>query len=110
MDEELVNVPNWLPLDIAVEDGDWWSAGGLAERDERRELDLRQGLLTRTARLVAGRAGCCASSSGAWSRWTGPIWPCLETTVVPEGWSGQISIRSGIDTSRGERQRASSPG
>jgi beta-phosphoglucomutase family hydrolase len=98
IDEELVNAPNWLPLDLAIEDGGWWSDDGLTELDERRELDLRRGLLTRRLRLVDGqgrtlnvvqrrvvsmdRAHVCA----------------LETTVVPEGWSGRVRALSGIDT------------
>lgn len=98
IDEELVNAPNWLPLDLAIDHGAWWSDDGLTELDDRRELDLRRGLLTRQVRLVDGqgrtlnvvqrrivsmhRAHVCA----------------LETTVVPEGWSGQIRVLSGVDT------------
>ncbi len=38
-------------------DGPWWSAGGLRVLEERRELDLRRGVLTRRLRLAdaAGR-------------------------------------------------------
>lgn len=55
IDEELVSAPNWLPLDLAIDDGGWWSDDRLAELDERRELDLRRGLLTRWLRLVDGQ-------------------------------------------------------
>jgi hypothetical protein len=56
-DEHLVNAPNWLLLDLRVDDGGWWSAGGLVAHRERRELDLRRGLLTRHVQLTdqAGR-------------------------------------------------------
>lgn len=96
--EELVNVPNWLPFDIAVEDGRWWSEGGLAERNERRELDLRQGLLTRTVTLTATAGRVLRVVQRRLVSMDRPHLACLETTVTPAGWSGRISIRSGIDT------------
>jgi trehalose/maltose hydrolase-like predicted phosphorylase len=96
--EELVNVPNWLPFDIAVEDGGWWSEGGLAERDERRQLDLRQGLLTRRVTLTAAQGRMLHVVQRRLVSMDRPHLACLETTVTPAGWSGRISIRSGIDT------------
>jgi trehalose/maltose hydrolase-like predicted phosphorylase len=96
--EELVNVPNWLPFDVAVEDGGWWSDGGLAERDERRELDLRQGLLTRRVTLIAPQGRQLRVVQRRLVSMDRPHLACLETTVIPAGWSGRISIRSGIDT------------
>jgi trehalose/maltose hydrolase-like predicted phosphorylase/beta-phosphoglucomutase-like phosphatase (HAD superfamily) len=96
--EELVNVPNWLPFDIAVEDGAWWSEGGLAERHERRELDLRQGLLTRTVTLTARQGQMMRVVQRRLVSMERPHLACLETTLIPVGWSGRVSIRSGIDT------------
>lgn len=98
VDEELVNVPNWLPLDIAVEDGDWWSAGGLVEHGERRELTLRQGLLTRVVRLTCREGRLLHVVQRRLVSMDRPHLACLEMTVIPQGWSGRISIRSGIDT------------
>ncbi len=46
-DEHLVNAPNWLCLDMRTGEGPWWSQGGLSVSEERRELDLRRGVLTR---------------------------------------------------------------
>jgi trehalose/maltose hydrolase-like predicted phosphorylase len=96
VDEELVNIPNWLPLDIAV-DGDWWSAGGLLESGERREVDLRRGLLTRTIRLATQNGRMMRVVQRRLVSMDRPHLACLETTVVCEGWSGRISVRSGVD-------------
>ncbi|MGZ4586627.1 MAG: HAD-IA family hydrolase [Mycobacteriaceae bacterium] len=98
VDEALVNVPNWLPFDIAVDGGDWWSAGGLTEHDERHELDLRQGLLTRTVRLVDVEGRVVRVVQRRVVSMDRPHLAGMETTLVPEGWSGRISIRSGVDT------------
>ncbi|HXU97003.1 MAG TPA: beta-phosphoglucomutase family hydrolase, partial [Jiangellaceae bacterium] len=98
VDEELINAPNWLPFDIAVDGGGWWSAGGLVERDERRELDLRRALLTRTMRLADAHGRVVRVVQRRLVSMDRPHLAGLETTLVPEGWSGRISIRSGVDT------------
>jgi len=98
VDEELVNVPNWLPLDIAVDGGDSWSDGGLVAHEERRELDLRRGILTRTARLVDAEGRALHLIQRRLVSMDRPHLAAMQTTLVPEGWSGQISIRSGVDT------------
>ncbi|CAN5429459.1 beta-phosphoglucomutase family hydrolase [soil metagenome] len=97
VDEEIVNMPSWLPLDIAVEDGEWWSDGGFDEQHERHELDLRQGLLTRTVRLVSSQGRALRVVQRRFVSMDRPHLAGLETTLVADGWSGRISIRSGVD-------------
>lgn len=97
VDEEIVNAPNWLPFDLAVEDGAWWSEAGLAETDQRHELDLRQGLLTRTARLVDAEGRVLRVVQRRLVSMDRPHLAAMETTLVPEGWSGRLGIRSGVD-------------
>ena len=96
-EEHLVNVPDWLPLDIRIGDGPWWSSGRLPVTGERSELDLRRGVLTRRATLagqdgarvsvVQRRLVCMHSAHLA----------ALETTITAEGSSGITSVRAGID-------------
>ncbi|NMR19500.1 HAD-IA family hydrolase [Cellulomonas fimi] len=96
-DEHLVNAPNWLPLDVQMEDGGWWSAGGVTASQERRELDLRRGVLTRTAVLTDPVGRRVRLRQRRLVSMTQPHVAALETTVVPDGWSGTLRIRSGID-------------
>jgi len=98
VDEELVNAPNWLPTDLAI-DGAWWSAGALTEHDHHRELDLRRGLLTRTVRLVSPEGRAVQVVQRRVVSMDRPHLAALETTITPDGWSGQLSIHTGIDTS-----------
>lgn len=98
VDEALVNAPNWLPFDIAVADGDWWSAGGLVVDDERLELDLRRALLTRTVRLLDGTGRLLNVTQRRLVSMDRPHLAAMETTVVSEGWSGHVKIRTGVDT------------
>ncbi|WP_205730015.1 glycosyl hydrolase family 65 protein [Blastococcus sp. TF02-8] len=96
-DEHLVNAPNWLPVDLRTDAGAWWSEGGLTPVRERRELDLRRGLLTRQVELTdsAGR-GLQITQRRLVSMQHQHL-AALETTVVPLGWNGRMEVRSGID-------------
>ena len=98
VDESLVNAPNWLPFDVAVDEGDWWSAGGFAEDRRRRELDLRRGLLTRTVRLADTQGRVVHVTQRRLVSMDQPHLAGMETTLVPVGWSGRVRIRSGVDT------------
>ncbi|MEA5456834.1 HAD-IA family hydrolase [Sinomonas sp. JGH33] len=96
-DEHMVNAPNWLHLDVRLEGGSWWSQGGLSLREERRVLDLRSAVLVREAvieddgdRRLRVRQRRFVSMDQA--RLMG-----LETTLTAEGWSGEVTIRSGVD-------------
>ncbi|MAM53425.1 beta-phosphoglucomutase family hydrolase [Leucobacter sp. wl10] len=96
-DEHLVNAPNWLVLDLRVGDGPWWSEGGLTVMDERRELDLRRGVLTRTAVLTDPAGRRLHLTQRRLVSMARPHLAALETTLVAQGWSGPVSVRSGID-------------
>ncbi|MDQ2827087.1 MAG: family 65 glycosyl hydrolase [Actinomycetota bacterium] len=96
-DEHLVNVTNWLPLDLRVGDGAWWSAGGLRALEERRELDLRHGVLTRRLRLTDEAGRVVAVVQRRLVSMARPHVAAMETTLVTEGWSGAVEVRSGVD-------------
>ncbi|MEU7143949.1 beta-phosphoglucomutase family hydrolase [Nocardia sp. NPDC046473] len=95
-DEQLVNIPNWLPVDIGL-GGVWWSDGALAIRNERRDLDLRTGVLSRTALLVEPQGRTLLVTQRRLVSLARPHIAALETTLVPQGWSGRVEVRSGID-------------
>jgi HAD superfamily hydrolase (TIGR01509 family) len=96
-DEHMVNVTNWLPLDIQTDNNRWWSAGGLEPLSERRELDLRRAVLTRKLRLQDEHGHILQVLQRRITSMAEPHLLVLETTVEAAGWSGPISIRSGID-------------
>lgn len=97
-DEHLVNAPNWLLLDVRIDDGRWWSEGGLHVNDERRELDLRRSVLTRTAVLTDGEGRRLRLTQRRLASMDRPHVASLETTLVADGWTGAVTVRSGIDT------------
>lgn len=95
-DEHLANAPNWLVLDLGTDES-WWSVGGFTLSQERRELDLRRGLLTRTAMLTDPAGRRLRLRQRRLVSMARPHLAALETTVVPDGWSGTLRVRSGID-------------
>ena len=98
-DEQIVNVPNWLPLDLRVGNDGWWSAGALRSHDERTELDLRRGLLVRRVRLTDKHGRILRVTQRRVVSMARPHLAALATTLVAEGWDGNVTIRSGIDAS-----------
>lgn len=108
-DEDIVNAPNWLPLDVRVEEGPWWSAGGLVIEQERRELDLRRGLLTRTVRLIDRQGRRLEVVQRRLVSMDRPHLAAMETTLTARGWSGQLSVRSGVDATVENANTVESP-
>lgn len=96
-DEHLVNAPNWLLFDLRIGDGSWWSAGGVRVGAERRELDLCRGVLTRTAELTDPAGRRLHLTQRRLVSMHRPHLAALETTLVADGWSGTVTVRSGVD-------------
>jgi trehalose/maltose hydrolase-like predicted phosphorylase len=95
--ESIVNLPNWLPFRVRADDGDWLGADGMEVLEARRELDLRRGALTRRIRFRdrAGRVSLITQRRFVDLRHCNVCG--LQTTVVPENWSGAITVRSEVN-------------
>ncbi|MDP3938887.1 MAG: glycosyl hydrolase family 65 protein [Deltaproteobacteria bacterium] len=102
--EDLVNLPNWLPLTFRTPGGDWLDLRSVEILSYVQELDLRQGVLSRTVRVKdrEGRRTRIESRRLVHMRW--PHLGALETTLIPESWEGPIELRAALDgrvTNRG---------
>ncbi len=49
--ESLVNLPDWLPLTVAIDDGEWLTPDDCEVLEHDQEVDLLRGVLTRRFRL-----------------------------------------------------------
>ena len=95
--EDLVNLPNWLVLNIRIEDDEWLRPGHAELLEHRQELDLRHGVLHRTLRL--------RDAAGRVTRWQERRIVAmhdkhvvgLTVAVTPENWSGELTVRSALD-------------
>jgi alpha,alpha-trehalase len=95
--EDLVNVPNWLPLTFRPEGGDWLDLRRVELLDHRQELDVRHGVLTRSLRLRDPRGRVTRVAQRRFVHMADHHLAGLETTVVPENWSGTLEVRSALD-------------
>jgi alpha,alpha-trehalase len=94
-DESIVNLPNWLPLTFKAEDGGWLDEAELLE--QRLELDMRRGVLTRFARVRDDGGRVTTVTQRRIVSMDDPHLVALETTLVPESWSGLLHVRSSLD-------------
>jgi HAD superfamily hydrolase (TIGR01509 family) len=96
-EEHLVNTPNWLPVDLRLGDGPWLSTGQVVTHSERRELDLRRGLVVRRAVLTAPNGDRLDFVQTTFTSLDEPHLAVLETTLTAPDWSGTVTLRAGID-------------
>jgi trehalose/maltose hydrolase-like predicted phosphorylase len=97
--EDLVNLPNWLPVSFRPADGEWFDPS----RDEilswTRELDLKEGVLVRRIRLKDAAGRITAVQSRRLVHSARPHLAALEYRITPENWSGPMEVRSQLDGS-----------
>ncbi|MEJ2092148.1 MAG: glycosyl hydrolase family 65 protein [Syntrophobacterales bacterium] len=95
--EDLVNMPNWLPLNFRPVGGAWFSLDAVNILDYRQELDLKRGVLHRTIRFrdQEGR-----ESTVRWRRLVHMEHPHLgaqELRLIAENWSGAVEFSTALD-------------
>jgi alpha,alpha-trehalase len=95
--ESLVNMPNWLALTFRIDDGDWFDLSRVEILTYRQELDLRRGVLLRTIRFQDRKGRRTNVSSQRLVSMADSHLAALQTTYVPENWSGRMEIRSALD-------------
>ena len=95
--EELVNLPNWLALDIRVGDQEWIDERTTTLLDYRQELDLRSGLLLRTIRFEDASGRRTLLREQRLVSMADMHLGALEVTITAENWSGRVTIRSAVD-------------
>lgn len=95
--EDLVNLPNWLPLNFRIADGKWFDLGEVELLAYRQELDLRQGLLLRRVRFSDHEGRRTELASRRLVHMSRPHLAALELTLTAENWSDRITVRSALD-------------
>ncbi|MDA3870606.1 MAG: glycoside hydrolase family 65 protein, partial [Gammaproteobacteria bacterium] len=95
--EDLVNMPNWLVLEISIDNGPWLHPDELEFLDYNQHLDVANGMLIRSLRF--------RDNNGRTTRWqerrlvsmADQHLAGLEIEIEPEDWSGELGIRSALD-------------
>jgi len=97
--ESVVNLPNWLDLRFAVDDGDWVDLSQVRVLLHRTELDLRRGVLGRTVRFVDSGGRTTSVQQRRFVHMAQPFLAGLHTVFTAEDWTGRLRVASGIDGS-----------
>ncbi|TCN42225.1 trehalose/maltose hydrolase-like predicted phosphorylase [Kribbella orskensis] len=97
--ESLVNVPDWLPLEVAIDDGEWLTPDNSQVLDHQLELDLRRGVLTRRFRLRVAQGNIIAGVERRLVSMADAHLAAQSLAVTAENWSGVLRIRTGVDGS-----------
>ena len=97
LNEDLVNLPNWLVLKLRIEGEDPIRLADVELLDYRHELEIRTATVIRELRFrdPAGRETALRSRrfvSMADLHHAG-----IEWTLTPENWSGRVEVVSGLD-------------
>ncbi len=97
--EDLVNLPNWLPLTFRIDDGPKFDVDGADLLEYRQELDLRQGVLRRSLvfRDDAGRE--TELTERRFVSMAEKNIAALEVTLTARNWSGHVTFVSALDGS-----------
>lgn len=95
--ESLVNLPNWLPVTFRCEDGAWFQTSDVEILEFAQELSLYEGVLSRKLRMRDRQGRVTSLHQRRFVSMADPHVAGLETMLVAENWSGELTIRSIID-------------
>lgn len=95
--EDLVNFPNWLALDLQIGDEAWFDIGTVTLLSYRQELDLRRGMLLRAMRFEDQQGRRSLLQEQRLVSMADMHLGAIELVLTAENWSGTVTIRSAID-------------
>ncbi len=95
--EDLVNLPNWLPLTFRPVDGDWLNLLAYEVLSCRQELDMAQGVLRRRLRVRDRQGRETSLESRRLVHMGSPHLAAIAWSLRPENWSGRVEVRSALD-------------
>jgi len=95
--EDLVNFPNWLALNVRIADGDWFDVTASTLLSYRQELDLRRGMLLRSIRFEDRHGRRSLLQEQRLVSMADMHLGALQLVLTAENWSGAVTVRSAID-------------
>jgi len=101
--EDLVNWPNWLTLKFRIGEDPWFDLDQVEIEKYIQELDLRNGILTRTLVFEDGSGNKSELISRRIVHMDDKHVAAIQWILRPINWSRNIIIRSGIDGSVSNR-------
>ncbi|MFC9958651.1 glycoside hydrolase family 65 protein [Streptomyces nigra] len=95
--EDMVNVPNWLPLRYRLPDGAWIDPDSTEVLEHRQALDLAAGVLERVTRYDLGGGRTLTVRQRRLVHMADPHVAALRTEFTAEGLSGPLEVEAALD-------------
>jgi len=97
LNEDLVNLPNWLVLMLKIEGEDALRLENVELLDYRHEYDIAIGMVIRRLRFRDRAGRETALQSRRFASMAHSHQAAIEWTLTPENWSGSVEIVSALD-------------
>ena len=97
LNEDLVNLPNWLVLQLRIEGEDAIRLADVELLGYRHELDIRNVTVLRHLRFRDRTGRETALTSRRFVSMADPHHAGIEWTLVPQNWSGHVEVISALD-------------
>lgn len=95
--EDFVNCPNWLMFNYRIGDGPWFNRLKTKLLSWKMELDMKKGVLTRRMRWQDDKGRITKVENQRVVSMANPHVGAIKFNIIPENYSGRITLRSGID-------------
>ena len=95
--ESLVNLPNWLLVEIHPQDGSQLVADEAEVLEHRQILDMRRGMLLRELRIEDEQGRITRIASRRLVHMQHEHLASLHLSVTAENWSGAVTVRAVLD-------------
>ena len=97
LNEDLVNLPNWLVLKLRIEGEEPIGLGNIELLSYRHELDVRTATVMRTLHFKDRAGRETTLRSRRFVSMARMHQACIEWTITPENWSGCVEVVTAID-------------
>ncbi|MGD2246155.1 MAG: glycosyl hydrolase family 65 protein [Candidatus Aminicenantes bacterium] len=95
--EDLVNLPNWLPLKFRPKGGKWFNLRDVAILSYRQELNVKEGVLARKIRFRDTKGRETTMINQRLVHMGDPHLAAQKLELTAENWSGQIEICAALE-------------
>jgi beta-phosphoglucomutase family hydrolase len=95
--EDLVNLPNWLPLTFRIDEGEWFDLRRVEILGYWQALDMRRGLYLRTLRVRDPQGRETSLAERRFVHMGDKHLAGQHVTITSENWSGRLTVRAMLD-------------
>jgi len=95
--EDLFNLPNWLPLKFRINGGDWFALSKVEILSYHQKLELKEGILQRSVTFRTPKGEETTLENRRFVHMQKRHFAGLETSIEAQNWSGEIEFLSALD-------------